>query len=155
MTTNPHELHDIKTDIALIKRDITQISHVYKKVDDALDRMAAITQATAVSEKVMENTTQRIVRLERTVDHVDEDLNKIRSDLSAQFGDFTDKVIEDRDRRHKETMEAIDALSKTISDKLRTQEERIASLERDRWYVLGGGAVIIFILTVVPWSSFL
>jgi hypothetical protein len=39
-----------------------------------------------------------------------------------------------------------------MSEKLEKQDARIQALENWRWYILGIGAVLLFILNKIPWA---
>jgi len=41
-----------------------------------------------------------------------------------------------------------------MSEKLETQDKRIQALENWRWYILGIGAVLLFIINKLPWAIF-
>jgi uncharacterized protein Yka (UPF0111/DUF47 family) len=49
------DLQHVKTDIALIKKDIQSIGKFFDKVDDAVDGMADIAKSLAVQQQIMEN----------------------------------------------------------------------------------------------------
>lgn len=138
------EISSLKTDIAVIKRDITQISQVYKKVDDTLDQMTQLAKTIAVQEKTLENDTRRIVLLEENMVKRNQDDVEFRKDLSNKLEDMTYRNAEDRDKHHRELLEALKEMSISINNKIDKQDERISVLEKWRWYIVGGLAVILF-----------
>ncbi len=77
-----------------------------------------------------------------------------RKELNQKLEDMKNVSDHERDRRHKEVLDAINKSNQKLSDKLDHQDKRINSLENWRWYILGIGAVIIFILSKFPFSSF-
>jgi len=152
MTDN--EINTIKTDVAVIKRDITQISQVYKKVDDTLEQISEISKSLAVQEKTLENDARRITILEENLVKHNSDEAEFRKELSKRLDDMAAKIEVDRDARHKQMMDAIEKMSATLNAKLAEQDKRIATLEGWRWYAAGIGAVLILIISNIPWSSF-
>jgi hypothetical protein len=54
------EVNVLKTDVALIKKDIKQIERVFNKVDHAVGDMAELHKIAAVQEKILENAERRI-----------------------------------------------------------------------------------------------
>lgn len=151
MTDN--EINTIKTDIAVIKRDITQISQVYKKVDDTLEQMSEMAKNMAVQEKTLENDARRITILEETLVKHNQDEAAFRKELGKRFDDMAVKIESDREAKHKQMLDAIERISSSINSKLADQDKRIATLEGWRWYVAGIVAVIVIIINKIPWSS--
>jgi chromosome segregation ATPase len=151
MTDN--EINTIKTDVAVIKRDITQISQVYKKVDDTLEQISEISKSLAVQEKTLENDARRITLLEENLVKHNNDEAEFRKELSKRLDDMATKIEADRDARHKQMMDAIEKMSDTLNAKLEEQDKRIASLEGWRWYAAGITAVIVLIISKIPWTS--
>jgi len=146
------ELNTVKTDIALIKKDINQIERVFKKVDDAIGQMSEILQSLAVQETILENNEKRVSLVEqRIIAHIESE-EKLRRDLEADIESIKTDAREDREKRHKELMECLNNMNKSITEKLDKQDRRIRDLENWRWYILGIGAVLVFILTKFPWT---
>ena len=54
------DLNHVKTDIALIKKDIQSIGKFFDKVDEAVDGMADIAKSLAVQQQIMENFQTKI-----------------------------------------------------------------------------------------------
>lgn len=144
MTDN--EVNTLKTDVALIKKDIKQIERVFDKVDDAIGDMTEIHKIVAVQEKILENTDRRIENLEESfIKHADEEA-EYRKELSKTIADMREDAQVQRERRHKEVLQSIQNMHTTLSEKLDNQDTRIKALENWRWWILGGMAVLIFIL---------
>jgi hypothetical protein len=60
----------------------------------------------------------------------------------------------ERERRHREVLDSIENLNKNMTEKLENQDKRIQALENWRWYLLGIGAVLLFIANKIPWETF-
>ena len=148
MTDN--EINNLKTDIALIQKDVKQIERVFKKVDDAVGQMSEIFKTMAVQDMVLENTEKRIFTAEEAFKKNTLDEEAFRKELSLKLEDMKDTANRDRDRRHRELLDSIENLNRNMGDKLDKQDKRIQTLENWRWYILGIGLVIIFILNKIP-----
>ena len=148
MTDN--EINNLKTDIALIQKDVKQIERVFKKVDDAVGQMSEIFKTIAVQEMVLENAEKRIFTAEESFKKNILDEETFRKELNLKLEDMKDTANRDRDRRHRELLDSIENLNKNMGEKLDKQDKRIQTLENWRWYVLGIGLVIIFILNKIP-----
>jgi phage-related minor tail protein len=151
MTDN--EMNTLKTDIALIQKDVKQIERVFQKVDNAVQQMAEIHKALAVQENILENNEKRISIVEDKLIKHNEDELEFRKELNKKLEDMRTNAQIERERRHKELLESIEKLNKSMSEKLDKQDKRISSLENWRWYLIGIGFVLIFILNRIPWAA--
>jgi hypothetical protein len=151
MTDN--EMNSLKTDIALIQKDVKQIERVFQKVDHAVEQMAEIHKALAVQENILENNEKRISIVEDKLIKHNEDELVFRKELNNKLEDMRTNAQIERERRHKELLESIEKLNKNMSEKLDKQDKRISTLENWRWYLLGIGAVLLFILNKIPWAA--
>lgn len=152
MTDN--EMNTIKTDIVVIKRDIAQISQVYKKVDDTLEHISEIAKTLAVQEKTLENDARRIATLEENLMKHNQYEAEFRKELNKRLDDMIAKIELDRNSKHKQVLVAIEKMSSAANSKLAEQDKRIAALEGWRWYVAGIVAVIVIIANKIPWTPF-
>lgn len=148
------DISNLKTDIALIQKDVKQIERIFKKVDDAVDQMSGILKNMAVQENILENNERRITVIEENFKKHNSEEEAFRKELNQKFEDMKETSQKERELRHKELMNSIEKLNKTMSDKLEDQDKRIQTLENWRWYILGIGAVLLFILDKLPWSIF-
>jgi len=150
MTDN--EINNLKTDIALIQKDVKQIERVFKKVDDAVGQMSEIFKTMAVQEMVLENTEKRIQSAEDTFKKHNEEVEAFRKEMNLKLEDIKDTAQKERQARHVELLASIENLNKNISEKLDKQDKRIQALENWRWYLLGIAAVFLFVLNKLPWA---
>jgi len=148
MTDN--EINNLKTDIALIQKDVKQIERVFKKVDDAVEHMSEIFKTMAVQEMVLENTEKRIYGVEETFKKHSQEVDSFRKEMIFKLEDIKDTAQKERQVRHMELLASIENLNKNLSDKLDKQDKRIQALENWRWYLLGIGAVFLFVLNKIP-----
>jgi len=148
MTDN--EINSLKTDVALIQKDVKQIERVFKKVDDAVGQMSEILKTMAVQDMVLENTERRVFSIEESFKKNNIDEEAFRKELSLKLEDMKETANRDRDRRHRELLDSIENLNRNMGEKLDKQDKRIQTLENWRWYILGIGLVIIFILNKIP-----
>lgn len=149
-----NEINTLKTDIALIQKDIKQIETVFKKVDNAVGQMSEILKTIAVQENILENNERRVSVLEETIKRHNEEEEQFRKELTNKFDDMKETAQKERERRHREVLDSIENLNKNMSEKLEKQDKRIQALENWRWYILGIGAVLLLILNKMPWPTF-
>ena len=112
---------------------------------------------------------ERIAKLETQVDSIKEDMKEVKTDIKELHSRITssnreivDKIDDMQTRiEHRMNAQAITSQQqhKAIQDESRNDvkqiDERVSSLERWKWYVVGGAVVIGFLLaTVVDISQF-
>jgi DNA repair ATPase RecN len=142
-----NEINSLKTDIALIQKDIKQIEYVFTKIDSAVGQMSEILKTIAVQENILENNEKRVTTLEETIKkHNDEEV-QFRKELTTKFDDMKETSQKERERHHRELLDSIENMNRNMSEKLETQENW-------RWYILGIGAVLLFIINKLPWAIF-
>jgi ElaB/YqjD/DUF883 family membrane-anchored ribosome-binding protein len=113
--------------------------------------------------------SERIAKLEAQVEAIKEDVTEVKHDIKEIHSRITtsnreivDKIDDMQTRlEHKMNAQAITSQQqhKAIQDEIRNDvkqiDERVSSLERWKWYVVGGAVVIGFLLaTVVDISQF-
>lgn len=150
MTDN--EINSLKTDIALIQKDVKQIERVFQKVDTAVEQMSEIFKTMAVQEMVLETNEKRVSNIEENFIKHNEEEEAFRKELNLKLQDMKDTAQKERQARHAELLASIQNLNDNLSEKLDKQDERIKTLENWRWYILGIGVVVLFILNKLPWS---
>lgn len=151
------ELQEMKTDIALIKADIKQLNRFFTKVESSIDMMAELSKNVAVQQEVLKNTIDKVEDLDKIlIEHRKEESartkamhQRLEEYRKSSFNDHdrlakTNQVS--RDQRHAEIMEEIKQLNQQMLEKLGAQEKRIQGLENWKYYMMGMGAVIAFIL---------
>jgi hypothetical protein len=85
--------------------------------------------------------------------HNDEEV-QFRKELTTKFDDMKETSQKERERHHRELLDSIENMNRNMSEKLETQDKRIQALENWRWYILGIGAVLLFIINKLPWAIF-
>lgn len=159
------EVSDLKTDIALIKKDVKQIERFFAKFDSALDAMADMSQKVAVQGEILKNAISKIEELDERMDqHRIEDIKRyeIISDRLEQYRvsskedhqRLSDQNAKNRAERNREIMDELSKMNGSLDIRLRNLDERIQKLENWKWYMMGITAVIVFIATQIPWPPF-
>lgn len=148
---------NIKTDVALIKSDIKQIYKFFIKVEHSVDMMAELSKNVAVHEEMLKNLIDRLQDLdEKMFEHRKEDIERyaVVSDRLEQYRlssredhqRLADQSMKSREERNREIMEALSKLNGALDRRISEQDARLKSLENWKWYMMGIGVVIGFLL---------
>lgn len=142
-----NEVNTLKTDVALIKKDIRQIERVFDKVDGAVSDMSELHKIAAVQEAILESAERRLTMLEENIAKQTEEELSYRKELRQSLEDMKNQTVKERDKRHKEVLDSIQNVHETLISKLDKQDKRITALENWRWYILGATGALVFLLT--------
>ena len=148
------EDYDLKTEVAIIKRDISAINTFSAKIDDAIEKMAEVSNSISkmliMHENKLQNHDQLIDGLKMSMSERKSDFEKQVELLHKRISDMKDENHAERQKNQAELLAAI----KSIGDSVNGLDERITSLEQWKWWLLGAAAVIGLIMSQIPWSSF-
>ena len=149
-----------ETDIRLIQSDIKQINKFFAKVEDSLALMSELTTQVAVQSETSKNTVDKLEDVDKMVqEHRKEDYERTKA-LHQRLEEYRQSSYNDhqrsaketksgREAKHSEIMKEIKASHTIMMGKMTEQNDRIASLENWKYYMMGMGAVIMFILVKI------
>lgn len=163
-TDQEKEQQNLRTDVALIKKDIKLIERFFSKFDAALETMGDMSKRVAVQGEILKNTVDKLEDLdERMSDHRQEDIDRnnaigdrleeYRTSSREDHTRLAEESARNRVERNKEIMSELNKMNSNIDNRLTNLDERIKMLEQWKWYIMGLGAVIIFILANIPWEK--
>ena len=161
------ELNEVKTDIALIKKDIKQIERFFDKVDAVMSEMTDITKSLAVQQQVIEHFTSKLEDLEEKMEqHKSEDikrgevihqrLDEYRKSSKEDHKRLSEESAKNRAERNKEIMTELAKLNGNLekrmtdmADTLEDQEYRLRKIENIKWWLLGAAAAVTFVVQLL------
>jgi chromosome segregation ATPase len=137
-------LNSVKTDVEILKKDVSNIHNLLGKVDDAIDKIAdasnGISQILAVHQSKIDGTAGDISTLARASEKSDELLHQRikekdqeQKDLANENHESLMDFLRDHDDRSIVSLEEI--------------YKRIRVLEQWKWVVVGGAAAILYLLS--------
>ena len=162
----PDELNAVKTDVALIKKDIQQIGRFFDKVDNAVEAMSGIQKALAVQNQIIMNFNDK---LEQQAEAIEEN-KRLDKERSAVLGDrmevYRKSSKEDHQRihdqnqahrkeRNEEIIKELRHIDSKVDKRLTVIETKLAAVERWKYYMMGISAAVIFIISKLDITSFI
>jgi DNA repair exonuclease SbcCD ATPase subunit len=157
------ELSGLKTDIALIKKDVKQIEVFFNKFDSALATMSDVSQKVAVQSEISKNTIEKLEILEERIEqHRVEDIHRGES-ISIRLEEHRRSARDDHQRlsdinainrkeRNDEIMKELHKMNSSLDKRLSEVDERIKTLENLRWYLMGTVAVLAITGSQLNWA---
>ena len=162
----PEDLNAMKTDVALIKKDIKQIGRFFDRVDSAVDAMAGIEQALAVQHQIITNFNDKLDTVESRVEEnkrLDEERSAVlgdRMEVYRQSSKEDHQRIHDQNQAHRkerneEIIKELKHIDGKVDKRLTVIETKLAAVERWNYYMMGISAAVIFIISKLDLKSFI
>jgi len=156
--------NDLKTDIALIKRDISQIEKMMGKLDSSIDKITSLSKTIAIQERIVEHHEKRLDDMNEKITRHNKDEEEFRTKLQQQLSDIgaanrsyiqemkTTNSLE-REKRHREVLDSLEAVREELKEKNKEHDDRLSKLENWRWWIMGIGVAATTIGTLI-WKTF-
>ncbi len=157
-------MSQVESKIAVLENEVNQMRGLFGKLDESIDKMAeisgAIQQMLAVHETQIQSQAQDTEDLFHLVEkrriENDENLKELHSRITSNGKDtrreMNDNVIK--------IMNAIDDVKdlmvtreRIINESQAQLEERINSLEKKSYFMMGGAAIIGFLVGAFDWIA--
>lgn len=153
-----------ETDIALIKSDIKQIQKFFGRVEDSMDVMVELSKNVAVQSEIIENTKKKLEDVEQLCEEtrrtdelrltvLSDRLEEYRRSARDDHQRLADHNASKRNDSVKEILDRIDAMEKSIHQRINDQQKKINHLENWRYYMMGVGAVVVILLARFNWPT--
>ena len=160
----PEQDLNLKTDVALIQKDLKQIERFFTKFDTALNSMSELSKHVAVQGEILKSQAEKLQSLEMKItEHKLDDIERAKM-LSDRLEEHRKSAYADHERlakesqlnrkeRNEEIMAQLSKMNGALDAKLTKLDGRITMLEQWKWWIMGLGAVITFIAANIKWSG--
>jgi hypothetical protein len=135
---------DLKTDVELLKRDVSNMQIMMSKLDTAIDKIADVSNGIS---KILAVHDESIVFLKMTADERKRMSDKETDILYKRMEDMKDDNIAIHKTNQRELLKAIKDIDSCHGDKIVAMSERVALLEKWKWAVVVGASVASFFLS--------
>ena len=137
-------LNAVKTDVEILKKDVSNIQGLLGKLDTAIDKIAdatnGISRILAVHESKLEEASDDLLEAQSRSEKSDELLHQRIKEKDQEHKDLANDnhealmdFLKDHDERSVVTLEEI--------------FQRIRVLEQWKWVIVGGAAAILYLLS--------
>lgn len=139
-------LSSVKTDVEILKRDVSSIQGLLGRLDTAIDKIAdangGIAQILAVHEQNIGTLAEDVAERKRLAEKETELLHR-------RITDMKDESAENHRRNHSEIMNKLDKMDEEVGTELKNLSGRVTILERWKWWIMGGSWVIGFVIATL------
>jgi DNA anti-recombination protein RmuC len=142
------DLNAVKTEVELLKRDMSNVQNFLSRLDTAIDKIADVSNGISKILAVHEQSMNSIIN--------DVNLSKITSEkeydlIHKRINDMKEETNAQRQKNHAEIMEAFDKFDKKHSEQFNSVNARVSTIEKWRHWVLGAVAASGFFVAEAYW----
>ena len=127
---------DVVTKLAILERDISQITTLFEKLDVTIDKLSQVSTQINQLLAVHDEKIERSIKMEQEIFKL---LENRRKEVNEQF-DAIKKQMSEESRIHSKEHAELDV--------------RLKNLEMWRWMVVGASAVVGFFISKVSFPFF-
>tara|TARA_S200000501_G_scaffold330231_1_gene331391 strand:+ start:1880 stop:2332 length:453 start_codon:yes stop_codon:yes gene_type:complete len=134
---------NLQTKVAVMESDIKQMTGLFGRLDTSIEK---ITELNTTIKEVLAVHEQRIsateVDIERTYDTFEEKYEQLHSRISTTNRELAKDLKSHGDK----VMDAVMELRELVGEHAQHHDDRIRSLEKRQWMMMGGAAVLGFLI---------
>jgi len=140
----------VETEIALLKREVTDMKQIHVRLDSAIEKIAEVSTSLHTIMAVHE---EKLLRQEEALDEQEKKLTENIQELHSRItsnAKETHTAMGDMERRLVEQMNAHSQKEEEHFRKMREElSNRVGILEKWKWVIVGGSIVAGFIIQKV------
>jgi len=132
-------IHEVKNDVELLKRDVSNIQGILTKLETAIDKI------TGVSHDIGKILSAQEARIDNNDHEIKERKRLSEKEVELLHGRITQKEHElknEIERNHAELMNFLKEHDDRSRDAWKSMEDRVSTLEKWKWYVVGIASVV-------------
>lgn len=160
-----NEYQDLKLKVGLLEKDVDTMGLLCTKLDTTIEKVqeltSAMTKMLALHEERIEKQEQRdteILRmLETRRNETETGMKELHSRITTTDRETRAEIAKVEDRVEETVAGAISEVLQEVRELRNSQEEhhkimneRLSTVEKKIWVFIGGSAVVIFLLTRLP-----
>ena len=154
----------LKTKVAVIEKEISQISDLFVKLDSTIDRMTevsiSVNQMLAMHEAQIKQTAEDAENLFHLIEKRRMENDENLKELHSRITTGNKEITQDMNAHIIQILQAIEevkdvmiAREKSVRNDQSDLEDRIAEVEKKQYFMMGVGAVFGFIAGAFDWIS--
>lgn len=143
--------HSLEVEVALVRKDVEQIKMVHQKLDIAIEKMGEVSNSIG---KMLVAHEERLGFHDRSDKELFEMLDSTKEEFQESVAQIGQRIEATKTELSQKVQTSEHRITKTITDmntenkeQFKSIDTRLASLEKWRFLLIGGGTVIGFLLT--------
>ena len=154
----------LKTKVAVIEKEISQISDLFVKLDSTIDRMTevsiSVNQMLAMHESQIQQNAEDAENLFHLIEKRRMENDENLKELHSRITTGNKEITQDMNASIIKIMQSLEELKDIMQDREKAVrndqsnlEQRIADVEKKQWFMMGAAAVFGFIAGAFDWFS--
>jgi len=144
-------------DVSYLSRDMAVVNTLVGRLDTTIDKLTDISSSVSnllavhetklTSQEIISNQLSNLVEARRV--ETDDKVQLLHERISSGERELKDNI----DDQYDELMKEIKEMRAESTIQHNTLSDRITTMEKWMWTVIGGSAIVGGIITLVPWST--
>tara|TARA_R110000737_G_scaffold9028_5_gene24708 strand:- start:2007 stop:2420 length:414 start_codon:yes stop_codon:yes gene_type:complete len=131
---------DINTEVALLKKEVTDIKFIFSRLDTAIERMVDVSSSV---NRMLAVHEEKISQQEGASIRADTEFKADIKELHSRITTNTKEMMQAITSQHLEQQQTLDRMRVELNN-------RVGILEKWRWIIIGGSIVVGFALQKMP-----
>ena len=131
---------DINTEVALLKKEVTDIKFIFSRLDTAIERMVDVSSSV---NRMLAVHEEKISQQEEASIRADTEFKADIKELHSRITTNTKEMMQAITSQHLEQQQTLDRMRVELNN-------RVGILEKWRWIIIGGSVVVGFALQKMP-----
>ena len=133
-------VEDINTEVALLKKEVTDIKFIFSRLDTAIERMVDVSSSV---NRMLAVHEEKISQQEEASIRADTEFKADVKELHSRITTNTKEMMQTITSQHLEQQQMMDRMRIELNN-------RVGILEKWRWLIIGGSIVVGFALQKMP-----
>lgn len=151
------QVKDLQTEVAVLKRDINQFGVLFTKLDVTIEKIGDVSNNIS---KLLAVHEQRLDVLNNMDKQLEDKIVKQRDDIASDIKELHTRITLNNEHLLKALNETeksikmhIDSEHMRQDKEIRNVEKKIDSLEKWKWFVIGGAVVVGYLISHLDINS--
>ena len=131
---------DINTEVALLKKEVTDIKFIFSRLDTAIERMVDVSSSV---NRMLAVHEEKISQQEEASVRADTEFKADIKELHSRITTNTKEMMQTITAQHLEQQQMMDKMRIELNN-------RVGVLEKWRWLIIGGAIVVGFAIQEMP-----
>ena len=150
-------VNKLAEDVSYLRKDMAVVGALVDRLDTTIDKLTDISNSVSnllavhetklTSQEIISKQLSDLVEARRV--ETDEKVQLLHERISSGEREIKEKI----DDQYDELMREIKEMRAESATQHNTLSERITTMEKWMWTVIGGSAIVGGIIALVPWSS--
>ena len=133
-------VEDINTEVALLKKEVTDIKFIFSRLDTAIERMVDVSSSV---NRMLAVHEEKISQQEEASIRADTEFKADIKELHSRITTNTKEMMQTITAQHLEQQQMMDKMRIELNN-------RVGVLEKWRWLIIGGSIVVGFAIQEMP-----